>query len=59
VDGTPATSRGNADIPCSYCNGMSSCRAKCVNPEIYPASSSLYHDAIIRDVRNQSQYDRR
>ena len=59
VDGTPATSRGNADIPCSYCNGMSSCRAKCVNPEIYPATSSLYHDAIIRDVRNQSQYDRR
>ncbi len=59
VNGTEATSRGNSDIPCAYCNGMSSCRAKCVNPEIYPASSMLYHDTIIRDVRNQSQYDRR
>ena len=59
VNGAEATSRGNADIPCAYCNGMSSCRAKCVNPEIYPASSMIYNDTIIRDVRNQSQYDRR
>ncbi len=60
VDGSQATSNGNMSIPCESCaQSDAHCHAECSDPDIYPASSGLYGGSIVRDVRNQSQYDRR